>query len=680
MCPEWQWPLYILDETAPIVAITFPTQDTSYKTTIGTITLRGGASDVTSGVKTVTWSSNKGGSGTATGTTSWTISNISLSVEDNEITVTATDNAGNTATDVLTVKYTVSTPTPSPTPAVTPSPMPQASPSPTPRTSPSPTPVVTPTPLPSLTPTPTPQSSLPPTPQTSPTPTPAQSPLPIVTPTQQPTPQTVPSPTPPAAETPVPSPTLATTPKPRTTSTPKDTEVPIGSISIQGGASYTNLSEIALDLQATDNVGVTGYYLASGLPMPTALSSGWTPISSTTNYRDTVPYSLTGGDGSKTIYVWYKDANGNVSNTVSASLVLDTKAPKVTIISPTSGEKYKSDTGTISLGGAASDGTSGVRSITWSNNKGGSGTASGTDTWTISDITLRGNDENKITVTAVDNAGNSATDEIRVEYTATAPTPQGTPSPMPSVTLTPLPTPTATLKPTPIPSPTLKSTPQPRTTPSPGPVATPTLQPSPTATLTTTPTPEFTPSITPTPQSSPSPAEGGTLYGMVTDDDNNPLEGVAVSVKGEGISSESNTGGDGYYRFDGLSAGKYKLTYEKEGYRAQKQEVALEDSEVKALETVAMRSLRNEKGAISGHVVDTGGNPLASVELRLKGKKKKSYNGSTDEDGFFEFQDLEADTYTLIAKMRGYKRVQQRITLKKGENKEIEIEMKSTKR
>jgi hypothetical protein len=51
----------------------------------------------------VTWSNNRGQSGTATGTTSWNAGTISIPRGQTVFTVTARDAAGNTATDSLTV-------------------------------------------------------------------------------------------------------------------------------------------------------------------------------------------------------------------------------------------------------------------------------------------------------------------------------------------------------------------------------------------------------------------------------------------------------------------------------------------------------------------------------------------------------------------------------------------------
>ena len=195
-----------------------------------------------------------------------------------------------------------------------------------------------------------------------------------------------------------------------------DTTAPSGSVSINSGSAYTNSTSVTLTLSATDSVGVTAYYVSTSSSTPTASASGWSSVTSATSYSGSVSYTLASGDGSKTVYVWYKDAAGNVSSSASDSITLDTTAPIVTITSPTS-DPYTATSSTVSLEGSSSDSTSGVKEVTWSNDKGGSGTASGTTYWSISSISLS-NGENKITVTAKDNAGNTSTDTITVTYSA----------------------------------------------------------------------------------------------------------------------------------------------------------------------------------------------------------------------------------------------------------------------
>jgi hypothetical protein len=93
------------DTTPPTVAFTSPTSGATYSTGSPLLTLGGTASDNV-GVTQVTWANSRGGSGTATGTTSWTASGIVLLLGTNVLTVTARDAAGNSSTDTLTVTLT----------------------------------------------------------------------------------------------------------------------------------------------------------------------------------------------------------------------------------------------------------------------------------------------------------------------------------------------------------------------------------------------------------------------------------------------------------------------------------------------------------------------------------------------------------------------------------------------
>jgi hypothetical protein len=110
--------------------------------------------------------------------------------------------------------------------------------------------------------------------------------------------------------------------------TPLDTTPPTGTLNIDSGVAYTSSRAVTLNLSATDAVGVTGYYISESPSPPVASASGWIAIASTTSYSANVSYTLTGGgDGSKTVYVWYKDAAQNVSQAASKATILDTTAP-----------------------------------------------------------------------------------------------------------------------------------------------------------------------------------------------------------------------------------------------------------------------------------------------------------------------------------------------------------------
>ena len=98
------------DTTAPTIVMTSPTSGGSFATTLPTVTLSGTSSD-NIGVSSVTWFNDRGGSGTASGTSTWSVS-VPLQTGTNNLIVSARDAAGNASVVTLTVNYTVPDTTP----------------------------------------------------------------------------------------------------------------------------------------------------------------------------------------------------------------------------------------------------------------------------------------------------------------------------------------------------------------------------------------------------------------------------------------------------------------------------------------------------------------------------------------------------------------------------------------
>ena len=90
------------DTIVPSISITSPTTEPTYTSTTPTISVSGISSDNV-GVTSVSWATNRGGRGTATGTTTWSTGDISLKPGTSVITITARDAAGNRSSAVLTV-------------------------------------------------------------------------------------------------------------------------------------------------------------------------------------------------------------------------------------------------------------------------------------------------------------------------------------------------------------------------------------------------------------------------------------------------------------------------------------------------------------------------------------------------------------------------------------------------
>ena len=169
----------------------------------------------------------------------------------------------------------------------------------------------------------------------------------------------------------------------------------------------------------------------------------------------------------------------------------------------------------------------------------------------------------------------------------------------------------------------------------------------------------------------------GIVFGIVQDEDENPIREVTVIIEGNNFSNNTETDENGFFTFENISSGDYTLTFEKEDYETKTMDIALGEGEVKDVGIITLEVRPSPK--IYGYVVKINGDPIESVRLKLKGIKTKVIKtASSDEDGFFEFTDLEVDTYIIFAKKKRYRNTQRKVKLGDSESKEIEIVMKKT--
>ncbi len=94
---------------------------------------------------------------------------------------------------------------------------------------------------------------------------------------------------------------------------------------INNFAFMTNSPDVAITISANDlDTGVTGYYISENPMTPPATMPGWVEDPPETQFGRTVPFTLSPGDGSKTVYVWFKDFQNNVSVPASATILVNT--------------------------------------------------------------------------------------------------------------------------------------------------------------------------------------------------------------------------------------------------------------------------------------------------------------------------------------------------------------------
>ena len=106
-----------------------------------------------------------------------------------------------------------------------------------------------------------------------------------------------------------------------------ETTPPTGTNSINAGAAYSTSTSVTLTLSCSDSNGCTEMQF----------SNDDVSYSAAEAYTTGKAWTLTVGDGTKTVYVKFKDTAGNWSTAYSDTIMLDSTLPAVSSTSPTSG-------------------------------------------------------------------------------------------------------------------------------------------------------------------------------------------------------------------------------------------------------------------------------------------------------------------------------------------------------
>lgn len=177
-----------------------------------------------------------------------------------------------------------------------------------------------------------------------------------------------------------------------------------------GAETYsTNNAQIQLAGTASDNVGVQNVSWANDRGGSGACTGGSSWSAGTVSLMS----------GQNVIVVTATDAAGNAgTDAITVTYTPDPLVPNISITSPTILETYTTTSGTLNLGGTASD-SLGVASVSWSSNRGFSGACSGTTSWSAAVTLLAG--DNVITATATNTSGESSSDVLTVTYDANQP-------------------------------------------------------------------------------------------------------------------------------------------------------------------------------------------------------------------------------------------------------------------
>ncbi|MBQ2225728.1 MAG: carboxypeptidase regulatory-like domain-containing protein, partial [Prevotella sp.] len=143
----------------------------------------------------------------------------------------------------------------------------------------------------------------------------------------------------------------------------------------------------------------------------------------------------------------------------------------------------------------------------------------------------------------------------------------------------------------------------------------------------------------------------GTVTGIITDDYNTPLEGVAVKVEGTELTTVTNA--EGEYTLNGVSVQKNVITFSKADY----QTFSVTVTPTSYNKGVALVNAAMEYAAakITGVVLDAknGNAPKAGVKVSIS----ETQSVTTGADGRFVIDNLPLDAYTVTFIYEGYETI-----------------------
>jgi len=164
-------------------------------------------------------------------------------------------------------------------------------------------------------------------------------------------------------------------------------------------------------------------------------------------------------------------------------------------------------------------------------------------------------------------------------------------------------------------------------------------------------------------------ASGNSVSGTVNDTEGNPLEGVTVTIKENGMSTASDE--EGKYMFDLVNAGTYNFVYSLFGYSEKTEEITVsEENDTPVTKDITLEKLKQCDLTIT---VTDGKDAIAEAEVSLKGYDSRT--GKTNKSGQAVFEGLVCGEYEAEIKALDYQTLKTSLTFD-GEKAEESSELK----
>jgi len=157
--------------------------------------------------------------------------------------------------------------------------------------------------------------------------------------------------------------------------------------------------------------------------------------------------------------------------------------------------------------------------------------------------------------------------------------------------------------------------------------------------------------------------EVGSIYGFVNDEEYEPVEGVEVSVAGEG-GMITYTNSAGYYILQDLPPGDLNLIFSRPGFESKMISCKVEAGKKLELDQILKR-IGIKTGSIKGIIADYITNEPLVAEVTII---ELNRTVTSDKNGFFEFDNVPAGFYLLKVQALNYVTSQTDIKVESGKS------------
>lgn len=157
--------------------------------------------------------------------------------------------------------------------------------------------------------------------------------------------------------------------------------------------------------------------------------------------------------------------------------------------------------------------------------------------------------------------------------------------------------------------------------------------------------------------------EVGSIYGFVNDEEYEPVEGVEVSVAGEG-GMVTYTNSAGYYILQDLPPGDLNLIFARPGFESKTISCKVEAGRKIEIDQILKR-ISTKTGSVRGIIADYLTNEPLVAEVTIMELNRTT---TSDKNGFFEFEEIPAGFYLLKVQALNYVTSQTDIKVESGKS------------